>query len=169
MWRLDHKENWALKNWCFELLCWRRLKSPSGRKEIQSVQRSIVTLSPLLYVGHLQEFILWGCLWELESSPEMTWYGDGMMLGLRRLWQHQVHSEASSHGCRKYGSLGLSFSLWQLVLYWFAQLVLFYWLHKGQPWLRSFSVAQHSKCSNVTLTGVLYCTAACASMWGESI
>ena len=26
MWELDHKESWALKNWCFfELWCWRRL------------------------------------------------------------------------------------------------------------------------------------------------
>ena len=25
MWDLDYKESWALKNWCFELWCWRRL------------------------------------------------------------------------------------------------------------------------------------------------
>ena len=25
MWELDHKESWSLKNWCFELWCWRRL------------------------------------------------------------------------------------------------------------------------------------------------
>ena len=25
MWELDYKESWALKNWCFELWCWRRL------------------------------------------------------------------------------------------------------------------------------------------------
>ena len=25
MWELDHKESWALKNWCFELWCWGRL------------------------------------------------------------------------------------------------------------------------------------------------
>ena len=25
MWELDHQESWALKNWCFELCCWRRL------------------------------------------------------------------------------------------------------------------------------------------------
>ena len=25
MWELDHKEGWALKNWCLELWCWRRL------------------------------------------------------------------------------------------------------------------------------------------------
>ena len=25
MWQLDYKEGWAVKNWCFELWCWRRL------------------------------------------------------------------------------------------------------------------------------------------------
>ena len=25
MWQLDYKESWVLKNWCFELWCWRRL------------------------------------------------------------------------------------------------------------------------------------------------
>ena len=25
MWEMDHKEGWALKSWCFQLWCWRRL------------------------------------------------------------------------------------------------------------------------------------------------
>ena len=37
-WELDTKESWMLKNWCFELWCWRRLvKSPLDCKEIQPV------------------------------------------------------------------------------------------------------------------------------------
>ena len=37
---LDHKEGWALKNWCFELWCWRRLlRVPwTAKKSSQSVQ-----------------------------------------------------------------------------------------------------------------------------------
>ena len=43
MWELDYKESWALKNWCFELRCWKRLlgipwtartSNPSILKEI---------------------------------------------------------------------------------------------------------------------------------------
>ena len=35
---MDYKESWAPKNWCFELLCWKRLlKSPLDCKEIQPV------------------------------------------------------------------------------------------------------------------------------------
>ena len=48
MWELDHKESWVLKNWCFELWCWRRLlRVPwtAGRSN-QSILKEI-TLSIL--------------------------------------------------------------------------------------------------------------------------
>ena len=64
MWELGHKEGWVLKNWCFELWCWRRLlKVPwTGRRSNQSILREInpeyslegVMLKlKLWYVGHL--------------------------------------------------------------------------------------------------------------------
>ena len=39
MWELDHREGWGPKNWCFELLCWRRLlRVPwTARKPYQSI------------------------------------------------------------------------------------------------------------------------------------
>ena len=39
MWELDHKEGWVLKNWCFELWCWRRLlRVPwTARRSNQSI------------------------------------------------------------------------------------------------------------------------------------
>ena len=48
MWELDYKENWVLKNWCFELWYWRRLlreslglqgdpTSPSQRKSVLNI------------------------------------------------------------------------------------------------------------------------------------
>ena len=38
MWELDHKEGWALKNWCFWIVVLEKtLESPSDCKEIQSV------------------------------------------------------------------------------------------------------------------------------------
>ena len=38
MWELDHKESWALKNWCFwTLVLEKTLESPVDSKEIQSV------------------------------------------------------------------------------------------------------------------------------------
>ena len=40
MWELDHKESWALKNWCFQIVVVvleKTLESPSDCKEIQPV------------------------------------------------------------------------------------------------------------------------------------
>jgi len=43
LWELDYKESWALKNWCFELWCWRRLlRVPwTARKSNQSILKEI--------------------------------------------------------------------------------------------------------------------------------
>ena len=38
MWKLDHKESWALKNWCFwTMVLQKTLKSPLDSKEIKPV------------------------------------------------------------------------------------------------------------------------------------
>ena len=38
MWELDHKEDWALKNWCFQIMVLDKiLDSPLNSKEIQPV------------------------------------------------------------------------------------------------------------------------------------
>ena len=38
MWELDHKESWALKNWCFWIVAWKKtLESPLDCKEIKPV------------------------------------------------------------------------------------------------------------------------------------
>ena len=43
MWELDYKESWALKNWCFWTVCWRRLlRAPwTARRSNQSVLKEI--------------------------------------------------------------------------------------------------------------------------------
>ena len=43
MWELDNKESWALKNWCFWTVCWRRLlRAPwTARRSNQSVLKEI--------------------------------------------------------------------------------------------------------------------------------
>ena len=43
MWELDYKESWVLKNWCFELWCWRRLlRVPrTARRSNQSILKEI--------------------------------------------------------------------------------------------------------------------------------
>ena len=43
LWELDHKESWALRNWCFELWCWiRLLRGPwTARRSNQSILKEI--------------------------------------------------------------------------------------------------------------------------------
>ena len=43
MWELDYKESWIPKNWCFELLCWKRLlRVPwTVRRSNQSILKEI--------------------------------------------------------------------------------------------------------------------------------
>ena len=37
MWELDHKEGWVLKNWCFQIVGWRRTESLLDSKEINQL------------------------------------------------------------------------------------------------------------------------------------
>ena len=48
MWELDHKENWALKNWCFwSVVLEKALDSPLDWKEIQPVNAEAPVLGPI--------------------------------------------------------------------------------------------------------------------------
>ena len=61
MWELDHKEGYVLKNWCFELQCWRRLlRVPwASRRSNQSILKEInpeYSLEGLMLKMKLQYF-----------------------------------------------------------------------------------------------------------------
>ena len=66
MWELDYKGSWALKNWCFELWCWRRLLTVpwTARRSNQSILKEIspecsseglMLKLKLQYFGHLMQ------------------------------------------------------------------------------------------------------------------
>jgi len=95
MWELDHKESWALKNWWFELWCWRRLlrvpwtakrSNPSILREINpeySLEGLMLKLK-LQYFGHLmQKLTHWKRPWCWKdwrqdengmTEDEMVWW-----------------------------------------------------------------------------------------------
>ena len=63
-WELEYKESWPLKNWCFELWCWRKLlrvpwtsRKPSHSilKEIspEYLLKGLMLKLKLQYLGHL--------------------------------------------------------------------------------------------------------------------
>ena len=64
MWELDHKEGWALKNWCFQTVVLEKtLESPLDSKEIQPVNpkgnqyslEGLILKLKLQYFGHLMQ------------------------------------------------------------------------------------------------------------------
>ena len=73
IWELDYKESWALKNWCFELYCWRRLLriSWTARRSKQFILKEVIpeySLEELMlklklqYFGHLMQ--RWRRIWQ---------------------------------------------------------------------------------------------------------
>ena len=78
MWELDCEESWALKNWCFWTVCWRRLlRVPwTARRSNQSILKEIssgCSLEGLMLKLKLQYF---GHLMQRVDSLEKT-----LMLG----------------------------------------------------------------------------------------
>ena len=65
MLELDYRENWVLKNWCFELQCWRRLlRVPwtAGRSNQSILKKSALN-------------IYWkDWCWSWNSNTLATWY-----------------------------------------------------------------------------------------------
>ena len=64
MWELDYKVNWAPKNWCFDLWCWRRLLrvSCTARRFNQSILKK-----PVLNT-HWKDW-----RWSWNSNTLATW------------------------------------------------------------------------------------------------
>ena len=90
MWELDYKESWVLKNWCFELWCWRRLlRVPwTARRSNQPILKEI---SP----GCSLE----GWCWSWNSNTLATWCEE--LTHLKRPWcweRLKVEGEGGNRG-----------------------------------------------------------------------
>ena len=91
MWELDCEEGWALKNWCFWIVVWRRLlRVPwTARRSNQSILKEIspgtslegmMLKLKLQYFGHLMQRVD-----SLEKSLML-----GKIEGRRRGWQDEM-------------------------------------------------------------------------------
>ena len=83
MWELDHKEGWTLKNYVFELWCWRRLLRVhwTARRSNQSILKGInpeYSLAGLILKLSLQFF---DQLMQRAYSLENTWIMEKLRAG----------------------------------------------------------------------------------------
>ena len=78
MWELDHKKSWVLRNWCFELWCWRRLlRVPwTARRFNQSILKEI---SPAYSLEGLMMKLKVQCFGHLMQRTDSL--GKTLMLG----------------------------------------------------------------------------------------
>ena len=79
MWKLDHKEGWALKIWCFKLLCWRRLLRVrcTARRSNQLIPKKIspeYSLEGLMLNLKLQYFGY--LMWRTDSLEKFLMLGE---------------------------------------------------------------------------------------------
>ena len=108
IWHLDHKEGWALKNWCFQTeVLEKTLESPLDCKEIKSVhpkgnqfwifigRTDAETEAPVLWPSDVKSQLIWkhcdaGKDWRQEekgtTEVEMAgWNHDSMDMSLTKL------------------------------------------------------------------------------------
>ena len=99
IWELDYKESWALKNWCFWTVCWRRLlRVPwTARRSNQSILKEIspeYSLEELILKLKLQYFgyLIWGMThWKRPWCWErLRAGGEGVTEDEMVGWHHQL-------------------------------------------------------------------------------
>ena len=91
MWELDHKEGWALKNWCFWTWYWRRLLRVlwTAWRSNQSILKEIspeYTLEGLMLKLKLQSF--GHLMWRTNSLEKILVIGK--IEGRRRSWRQMM-------------------------------------------------------------------------------
>ena len=105
MWELDHKEGWALKNWCFQIVVLEKtLESSLDCKEIKPV--SSKGNQPWIFIGKT----------DVEAEAPIFWPGDGKSWISQKdpdAWKDWGQEKKGMRGCD-----GLMTSLTQRTWVW---------------------------------------------------
>ena len=101
MWKLDHKESWALKNWCFQTVVLEMtLESPLDCKEIQPVhpkgnqswifigRTDAETETPILWPPDAKNRLIWK---DPDAGKDWRWEEKGTTENEMIRWHHQLN------------------------------------------------------------------------------
>ena len=80
MWELEHKEGWALKNWCFQTVVLEKtLQIPwTARRSNQSTLREINPLSLDNFLREINPLSLEGLMLKLQYFGHLMWRADSL-------------------------------------------------------------------------------------------
>ena len=71
MWELDHKEDWVLKNWCFQIVVWEKtLESSLDSKEIKPVNPK--GYQPWIFIGRTDAEAETPVLWPFDAKSWLS-------------------------------------------------------------------------------------------------
>ena len=127
MWELDHKESWALKNWCFwTVVLEKALESPLDCNEIQPVhpkgdqsgRTDVEVETPILWPPHAKSWLIWkdpdaGKDWrQEEKATTEDGITNSMDMGLGELRELVMDREAWSATVHEVTNIRTQLSDW---------------------------------------------------------
>ena len=123
MWKLDYKESWAPKNWCFwTVLLQMTVESPLDYRVIQPVhpkgsqswifigRTDVEAETPLIWPPDVKNWLIWK---DLDSGKDWRWEEKGMMEDEMVGWHHQLN------GCEFEQALGVGDAPWRAAIHGF--------------------------------------------------